>query len=103
MAKFRKKPVVIEAVQLGWDTWDEICTFVGVPENGHGCWVNPDGTAHDEPLVNAQPGQRMGMIIHTLEGDMLAWEGDWIIKGVKGEFYPCKPEIFDMTYETVAD
>ena len=41
------------------------------------------------------------MIIRTLEGDMLASSGDWIIKGVNGEFYPCKPEIFEKTYEEV--
>jgi hypothetical protein len=42
-----------------------------------------------------------GLIIHTLEGDMRADIGDWIIRGVKGEFYPCKPDIFDATYEQV--
>lgn len=42
-----------------------------------------------------------GLVIHTLEGDMLADYGDWIIKGVKGEFYPCKPDIFEATYEKV--
>jgi hypothetical protein len=39
------------------------------------------------------------LLIPTLEGDMLAIEGDWVIKGVKGELYPCKPDIFDATYE----
>jgi hypothetical protein len=41
------------------------------------------------------------MNIHTLEGNMIASVGDWIIKGVKGEFYPCKPDIFESTYEEV--
>jgi len=41
----------------------------------------------------------MSVVIHTLEGDMKANMGDWIIKGVKGEFYPCKPDIFEATYE----
>jgi hypothetical protein len=42
-----------------------------------------------------------GMILHTLKGDMVASKGDWIIKGVQGEFYPCKPDIFDLTYDKV--
>lgn len=44
-----------------------------------------------------------GMVIITLEGDHLAQSGDWIIQGVKGELYPCKPDIFEMTYEIVED
>ena len=81
MAKFRKKPIVIEAVQ--YHDWmrsqDEL------PE---GVYIVPwqDG---DQP------------IIHTLEGDMLVNEGDWVITGIKGEKYPCKPDIFEQTYEPV--
>jgi len=90
--KFRKKPVVIEAVQLRWDTWQEMCTFAGVgsgPGDPKGFW--PDGEGNG----------RIGMHIPTLEGLMEATEGDWIIRGIKGELYPCKPDIFAATYEQV--
>lgn len=86
MAKFRKKPVVIEAVQ--W-TGANIETM----------------TAHCAPLGQGEPWQieppQLGqdMTIHTLEGDHTAKVGDWIIRGVKGELYPCKPDIFAATYE----
>ena len=88
MGLYRKKPVIIEAEQLRWDNWDEIVKFVGVPENGYGL---------DDDMPNLK------MIIHTLEGDHLARENDWIIKGVNGEFYPCKPDIFAKTYEAVEE
>jgi hypothetical protein len=81
MPKFRKKPVMIEAVQWTGHNWDDV-----VP------WC---------PM--AQEGRGTALVISTLEGDMLANAGDWIIKGVKGEFYPCKPDIFEATYEPVKD
>lgn len=83
MGKFRKKPVVIEAIRLpernqpGQKVAD-LFDFMGNAE-----W----SLGHD------------GMVIKTLEGDMLASPGDWIIKGVAGELYPCKPGIFEATYE----
>lgn len=88
--KFRKKPVVIEAVELTRRFSDLALNFVGrdnVSEfnlgefEEDGCYIN----------------------IKTLEGIMTAQEGDWIIKGVKGEFYPCKPDIFEATYELVEE
>ena len=90
--KYRKKPVVIDAVQLRWDTWDEICEFVGVGKlsDGKPEGVNPDGDY-----------ERIGLAIPTLEGVMMAIQDDFIIKGIKGEFYPCKPDIFTATYEPV--
>jgi hypothetical protein len=89
--KFRKKPVVIEAVQLTdevcWDNW-----LRGVPVFGKfsvsGSYHKGDHTIH-EAYVS----------IDTLEGVMTAKRGDWIIRGVKGEYYPCKPDIFAATYE----
>lgn len=96
MPKFRKKPVVIDAIQLRWDTWVDVCDLIGeFPAGMRGVFVGPNGLASDEP----QPGSRIGLVIPTLEGHMLATEGDWIIKGVQGEFYPCKPDIFAETYE----
>lgn len=86
--RYRKKPVEIEAMKLpnvydidarvDFDDWiivaqgDRICRYVG-----------------------------SGLVIPTLEGEMTASEGDYIIRGVKGEIYPCKPDIFEMTYDKV--
>ena len=80
---FRKKPVTIEAMRF-------------VPETGIAIkeWAKTHGQAI---LV------RNGVLdIPTLEGMMTAHPGDWIIRGVQGEFYPCKPDIFDATYEAVS-
>ena len=97
MPRFRKKPVEVDALQLRWDTWNEMCEFadVGKAEDGkpHGCYVDGDGK------VSAGATQRIGLLIPTLEGVMLGVEGDWIIKGVQDELYPCKPDIFEQTYE----
>ena len=87
--KYRKKPVVIEAVQLTWNTWGEICEFVGV------------GRLEDGKPEGEMEGEMIRLKIPTLEGLMIAGENDWIIKGVTGEFYPCKPDIFEQTYEPV--
>lgn len=99
--KFRKKPIVVEAVQLRWNTWNEMCEFVGVGkvEDGKpcGCYLDADGVA----LPKDKGSDRMGLLIPTLEGLMVARENDWVIKGVQGEFYPCKPDIFEQTYEPV--
>lgn len=102
MTKYRKKPVVIEAVQLTWENWNDMCEFadVGSAENRPcGCYVGPDG----KPREGYETTDRLGMKIPTLEGVMIATEGDWIIKGVNGEFYPCKPDIFEKTYEPVEE
>ena len=94
--RFRKRPLVITALQLRWDTWSEMCDHAGVgPEAGKptGCYIDSAGNATDE-VTNV-----IGLRIPTLEGVMVAHEGDWIIRGVKGELYPCKPDIFEATYE----
>lgn len=83
MAKFRKKPVVIEAMQYTGENATEIQRFIGAAET-------------DESFLRPTI-----LKIKTLEGTMQADEGDWIIRGVKGEFYPCKPDIFSATYEAV--
>jgi hypothetical protein len=67
----------------------------GKPE---GCYVNKDGTVAESGWT-----EEMGLLIPTLEGLLLGRQNDWIIKGVKGEFYPCKPDIFEQTYEEVKD
>lgn len=84
--KFRKKPVVIEAVRYYGDNYKEICSFVG-----------------KELDINWKTPTYSEITIPTLEGNMLASKGDWIIKGIKGEFYPCKPDIFEKTYEKVEE
>ena len=78
MSKFRKRPVVIEAVQYL-----------------HGNGAAPDGVCRcNEVPFGGQPH------VHTLEGPLTVSDGDWIIRGVKGEYYPCKPDVFDATYDT---
>ena len=80
MSKYRKKPIVIEAIQF---------------------------TGNDKEIIDFCPSARdpedlrPNLIIPTLEGDMLLSFGDWVIIGVKGEFYPCKPDIFEVTYEKI--
>lgn len=88
MAKFRKKPVVIEAVQWTGQNWKEVYNFT----------IGGDGNSN---TTGPHPEERIS--IHTLEGVMFADLGDWIIKGVKGEFYPCKPDIFEATYDAVEE
>lgn len=99
--KYRKKPIVIEAVRLGWDTWQEMCEHAGVGKlvdgKPEGCYVSPEGIVRDTHAAT----DKMGILIPTLEGVMLGVEGDWIIKGVKNEIYPCKADIFEATYEKV--
>jgi hypothetical protein len=87
MKKFRKKPVEIEAVKFTRNNWDEIKAFT-------------NETAHTFSIERRINGSAT-CIIPTLEGQHVAMESDWIIKGVKGEFYPCKPDIFEATYEEV--
>lgn len=77
--KYRKKPVIVEAVQYKGNNVNEIVEFTG--------------------KHNIDYGDRLK--IKTLEGDMIANINDYIIRGVSGEFYPCKPDIFEQTYEVV--
>lgn len=92
MAKYKKKPVVIEAFQI---TGENLASNMNWPNWLHAGWNIPKGI----------PGNVSGgtdcLIISTLEGDMKAEIGDYIIQGVKGELYPCKPDIFEATYEKV--
>lgn len=86
MPKYRKKPVVIEAMRWEGDAMALCRWFDSFPANGTHVFDFPgNGTC----------------VIPTLEGRMVANKGDYIIRGVKGEFYPCKPEIFEATYKPV--
>lgn len=88
MPKFRKKPVVIDAVQLTWQTWDDICDFVPRPWFVRGCWLDAAGNPRPEGEFGVGGLEELGLIIRTLESnEFVARGGDWIIKGVNGEFY----------------
>lgn len=99
MAHFRKKPVVIEAVQLNWRNWNEICDFLGDIVGHHNPGRSSPEFSDDCGEKQNGDAQYIELTIPTLEGDHIAKHGDWIIKGVAGEFYPCKPDIFAATYE----
>lgn len=85
--KYRKKPIVIEAMKVEYGKTDvlEVEKFIGDPN-----------VLRCNPLTGQE-------CIKTLEGSMLISDGDYIVKGVQGEFYPCKPAIFEATYEVVSD
>ena len=85
MAKYRKKPVIIEAIQWTGKNTSAVRRFCPV-------------------AVKIFDGRKIAyLLIPTLEGDHQASKKDWIIKGVAGEFYPCKPDIFKQTYEKVEE
>ena len=81
--KYRKKPVIVEAIQWDGSNADEILDF----------------GSYNIVATNTEEGTEIS--IHTLEGIMTASIGDYIIRGVAGECYPCKPDIFNKTYEPV--
>lgn len=85
MPKFRKKPVIIEAWQWNGHNRHELIQAFGMP---------PELVVASNPLHSS-------LFIQTLEGEVEAKPGDWIIRGVQGEYYPCKPLIFKNTYEPV--
>jgi len=99
--RFRKKPVEIEALQIDPST-EEVAA--GWTKNAHSVAVILGWfIAHNfnDFRVRRTEGSLRGLAIETLEGLMFANPGDWIIRGVQGEFYPCKPDIFAATYEAV--
>lgn len=79
MSRYRKKPVVIDAMQWTGSNGADLAAFLQ-----GALWIHPADGAPE---------------IQTLEGNLEVAEGDYVIRGVKGEFYPCKPDIFEMTYE----
>jgi len=94
-----KKPIEIECMKLKLDNIDEIMRWCPACE--------PKFTMYESEYSNSNylHCERVfeGLIIHTLEGDHLAKVGDCIIKGVRGEFYPCKSDIFEQTYDIVSE
>ena len=95
--KFRKKPVEIEAMRMDGLTEDMIAVYRWVERNTQGSF---DPLADEIPASGVTIDPATGfMNIASLEGLMTVKPGDWVIRGVKGEFYPCKPDIFAATYE----
>jgi len=95
--QYTKKPITIEALVWTGENHREMFNFLGGDPNEHMESFNENfHILHSEKL----PG---GLIIKTLEGHMSANIGDYIIKGVKGEYYPCKPDIFEMSYNLAGD
>lgn len=85
--QYRKRPIVIRAVKWTGDNFDEICEFV-----------------KDQPVtLYKNDFGFIRLLIETLEGDMYAEVGDYIICGVHGEYYSCKPDIFSETYEVMGN
>ena len=87
--KYRKKPVVIEAIQFTRNNWKEVQRFTNGEVHNFCTEKCPDGKCY--------------CAVPTLEGCTGATEGDYIIRGVNGEYYPCKPDIFEKTYEKVEE
>lgn len=95
--KYRKKPVVIEAIEWTGKNLLEIREFIDGKRPNISSNIASDKWCDYEDMI-----KRDGLIIQTLEGQHIASIGDFIIKGVAGEYYPCKPDIFEKTYEWVA-
>lgn len=88
MPNYRKKPVVIKAIQWTGNNFDDLAELVG----------------DDPSLKKITCDESDGTLkVHTMEGTLIAKPGDYIIRGVKGELYPCDPEVFALTYEVTCD
>jgi len=92
MAKYRKKPIVIEAMKLTRNFASNVIE-----------WLKNENAAYSDYNLGEFAEDSCYILIVTLEGVMEAQEGDYIIKGIKGEFYPCKPDIFEASYEKVEE
>jgi hypothetical protein len=92
--KFIKKPKIIEAEQLTWANWGQVCDLIQ-DSNCIGVYLDENGNE-----VKDASG-KLGLKIPTLAGTMLAKETDWIIRGLKGELYPCRNDIFLESYDPV--
>ncbi len=115
MAKYRKKPVEVEAVQVSWKTWDDVCGFI----EAHGCTNRPPATddlppeeASDtlgetghENLAGKTVSGYIRFELPTTPGEMAVFRhGDWVLPDSRpGTFYPVKPDVFEATYEPVEE
>ena len=98
--KFRKRPVIIEAMQFnGYERMFNAAWGYGAFD------ITETFSLHGKAIHKSRGGDNNGVLVNywidTLEGRMLVTDGDWVIRGVKGECYPCKPDIFAATYEPV--
>jgi hypothetical protein len=101
MPKFRKRPIVIEAVQLNWANWSDVCELLGKD-----LWDQPAYTIPANEVSNTcgEPGPAyIALKVTTVHGEQaIVRHGDWIIPEKEvGRFYPCKPDVFAATYEPV--
>ena len=98
--RFRSRQIEIEAVQLCWKNWGEVCKFLGDI-------ISPSNPAREVSTFSdtcGEPGPTyIELTIPTLEGNRPVRHGEWIIKGTIGEFYPCKPDAFAFKYEPVEE
>jgi len=106
MPRFRKRPVEVEAVQLTWETWGDVCEFLGdAPIRGG--LVDPRTGAFTEgvtpPTGLSIHDALIGCVVTTTHGEeAIVRQGDWIIPdSTPGTFYPCKPDVFEATYDRV--
>lgn len=97
--KYRKKPVVVEAIQYK----DPLCDNINDIKNFTNQSIKIETGIGSSEDGGGYPQRYTQVKIPTLEGEMIVSEGDYIIKGVNGEFYPCKPDIFHKTYEKVEE
>lgn len=106
MPKFRKKPVVIDAVQLRWTQWSEVCDLLGaalLAENPHGARIIEAAEVSD--TCSEIGPQYIALDVRTAHGEIaVVRHGDWIIPEKEpGRFYPCKPDVFTATYDRVEE
>lgn len=95
MAKFRKKPVEIEAVQFTGGNYDEVKAFGGSAV----CGVDGIGFLDHDPKFDK--AKLIFFSVFTLDGTMDLFKGNWLVRGVKGEFYPVRADIFEATYDRI--
>lgn len=103
MARFRTKPVEIEAVKFTGDNFDEILEFVGYRISDN--WIIPNFNPIGTFMLNDEDTKREGLTAEVFDKLHHTWvgvkDGQWIIRGSKGEYYPCDPETFAWKYEEV--
>jgi len=92
MPRYRKKPIEIDALQWTGNNHRTMFNFLGGDPDKYLDTYGKNFSIDHSKVAG-------GLIIKTLEGEHIASIDDWIIKGIKGEYYPCKPDIFEMTYE----
>lgn len=105
MAKFRLKPTPVDAVQLRWDTWGDVCELIGAPgglKEGHpeGCYVDQDGEETDD--TNGRIGLKIPRSIHGVDGHEIAVQDDWIVR-MSGELVVHSHASFTSLFESPAD